>query len=447
MCVMSSVLPAGRLLIGSSVVGHTPATDVRTYRPYGAARDVLLCRDPEVLIDGPAGTGKSRACLTKLFICCEKYAGMRAQILRKYRRSLTDAALVTWEDEVVPPDHECLRGAQREQRHTYRFPNGSTVTVRGLDDPEKQRSSQYDLVYVQEATELDVDDLNNVLRGLRNGVMPYQQLIMDCNPDAPHHWLKLRYEAGHTTRFASSHQDNPILWDHKTLAWTMAGIAYMARLDTLTGTTRMRLRDGIWAAAEGAVYDAWDPDKHVTKSFVLPAHWTRYLGLDFGGQNTAALFYAADPETDILYLYREYLAGGRSAGQHVPFLLAGEVVTPFCVGGSRSEGQWRLEFAEAGLDVLPPLISDVGLGITRVNGQHRKSNIIVFSDACPGYLAQKTSYRYADDVDNPETIEKKRHYHYMDAERYIIGYLRPEQSIIARQSGRGRVARAIAREC
>jgi phage terminase large subunit len=32
----------------------------RPYRPLGAALQLLRCRDPEVLISGPANTGKSR---------------------------------------------------------------------------------------------------------------------------------------------------------------------------------------------------------------------------------------------------------------------------------------------------------------------------------------------------------------------------------------------------
>jgi phage terminase large subunit len=76
--------------------GHRP------YQPFGAALQLLLCRDPEVLISGPAGTGKSRACLEKLHLCAEKYPGMRGLIVRKSRESLTEAALFTFENKVVP---------------------------------------------------------------------------------------------------------------------------------------------------------------------------------------------------------------------------------------------------------------------------------------------------------------------------------------------------------
>jgi hypothetical protein len=93
-------------------------------------------------------------------------------------------------------------------------------------------------------------------------VMPYQQLLMDANPDAPSHWLNLRCNAGKTTRFLSRHEDNPAIWDERAKQWTPKGAAYIATLDALTGVRRDRLRFGRWVAAEGAVY-AFDRAIHL----------------------------------------------------------------------------------------------------------------------------------------------------------------------------------------
>ena len=40
-----------------------------------------------------------------------------------------------------------------------------------------------------------------------------------------------------------------------------------------------------------------------------------------------------------------YKAGERSAAEHIHHLLKGEPRTPICVGGSKSERQWRREFS------------------------------------------------------------------------------------------------------
>lgn len=188
---------------------------------------------------------------------------------------------------------------------------------------------------------------------------------------------------------------------------------------------------GRFARPAGLIYDCFDEAAHVVPPFAIPDSWPRHLGLDFGGVNTAAVFYAAEPGTDRLYLYREYLAGGRTAKEHADALKAGEPMVPQCVGGSKSEGQWRAEFRAAGLPVREPAVSEVEVGISRVYGAHKRGEILVFS-SCKGYLAQKRAYaRKLDAAGNPtEAIENKETYHYLDAERYVVGWLRGGQRAV-----------------
>lgn len=173
----------------------------------------------------------------------------------------------------------------------------------------------------------------------------------------------------------------------------------------------------------GLIYDCFDDELHKVPRFAIPDDWGRYLGLDYGGVNTAGIFYAKDPKSGKFYAYREYKAGGRTAADHVKHLLAGEPMIPICVGGSRSEGQWRREFRAGGLPVKPPPISSVEVGIDRVYGLHKAGKIIVFDDL-KGYLDEKMSYaRKVDENGDPlEDIEDKSSFHYMDGERYIMAW-------------------------
>lgn len=186
----------------------------------------------------------------------------------------------------------------------------------------------------------------------------------------------------------------------------------------------------------GLIYDSFDEAMHVCPRFAIPDAWPRHLGLDFGGVNTAGVFYAAelpkleDGEWDFenptgrFFAYREYLHGGRTGKEHGEQLLTGEPHTPICVGGSKSEGQWRMEFRAGGLPVREPDITEVEVGIGRVYGAHKQGQIIVFDDL-HGYLEQKRSYsRKLDASGEPtEEIENKSRYHFMDAERYVISWL------------------------
>lgn len=274
------------------------SADEKPYRPYGGALAVWHCRDPEILLEGPSGTGKSRAILEKLHFCAGKYRRMRGAIVRKTRESITQSAMVTFQEKVLP-----FPGAIpfNHEAQEYRYPNGSRIVVGGMDKASKVMSAEYDFIYVQEATELTEDDLEYLITRLRNGVMPYQQIVMDCNPDAPDHWLNKRCVRGATTRILSRHEDNPSITP-----------AYMAKLDSLTGYRYKRLRLGEWVSAEGQYFYEWDPDRHICEPFDIPATWTRWLSVDYGFADPwCVLWFARDPaDKRRVYVYREAYAPG-----------------------------------------------------------------------------------------------------------------------------------------
>lgn len=306
-----------------------PRPENRPYCPYGAARTLWECKDTEIMVSGPAGTGKSRACLEKVHFCAEKYAGARFLLFRKSRKSLTESALVTFEEKVLPARHGALGGVRRENRHAYHYPNGSTVVVGGLDDPSKIMSTEYDMVFAQEARELTEADWESVSIRCRNGVMPYQQAIADTNPDAPHHWIKRRERDGKLTMMESRHEDNPMMWDRYASngaggagTWTPEGAKYIERLEALTGVRYERLRKGLWVQAEGLIYDAWDPAVFLVDRFPIPHTWPRYWSVDFGYTNPfVCLFLAQDPDGR-LYLYRELYMTQRLVEDHARRILS-----------------------------------------------------------------------------------------------------------------------------
>jgi hypothetical protein len=175
----------------------------------------------------------------------------------------------------------------------------------------------------------------------------------------------------------------------------------------------------------GLVYDCFDSEKHTCPRFAIPDDWQRYLGIDFGGVNTAGVFFAEEPTTKKLYLYRTYRGGNKDAEDHAADLLTGEVMVPITCGGAKSEGQWRRQFRRGGLPVKEPVISDVEVGINRVYGTHSRGEIIVFDDLTD-YLHEKGTYsRKLDTQGEPtEEIKDKNTFHLMDAERYIVARIR-----------------------
>lgn len=283
-----------------------PRHSQRAYTAYGASARLWASRVPEIVISGPAGTGKSRACLEKLHWCALKYHGMRGLIIRKTRESLSEAALVTFEEKVLPEFSPMKDGPRRNFRQVYRYPTTSEIVVGGLDKPGKIMSTEYDLIYVQEATELDLDDWQALTTRLRNNVMPYQQLLADCNPDAPTHWLWLRSLAETTLMLHSRHEENPRLWRNGD--WTAEGRDYLATLDRLTGVDRARFRFGQWVQASGLVYDVWSDSENVTEAADhIPDGGDLLWGVDDGyaGQRDVATgLYSAESHPRVIGLYQ-----------------------------------------------------------------------------------------------------------------------------------------------
>src|SRR5215831_16528537 len=289
------------------------------YQPFGSALGLFQSKAREVLLAGPAGTGKSRACLEKLNLVAMQRP-IRGAMIRKTRKSLTQSAMATFEQKVLPQP-SAVRFHEGDQE--YRYPSGARVMVAGLDDPEKIGSTEFDLVYVQEATELEEDDWGMLLRGLRNGVLSYQQIIADCNPSAPTHWLKQRCNRGECTLLESKHRDNPALIDPVTGQYaSQLAEDYLKGLDSLSGYLYQRLRLGLWVAAEGMYFTEFDPAVHVCEPFAIPDEWPKWLSVDYGfGVPFCCLWFAREPETRRIYVYREIYGAGLRDEQQVDKIL------------------------------------------------------------------------------------------------------------------------------
>jgi hypothetical protein len=347
------------------------------YAPRGGCKAVFDSRVEEVLISGPAGTGKSRACLEKLYAICLLTPNTRALILRKTLASLGSSALVTWRNfvikEALATGTVVYYGGSKEEPAQYRFKNGSTVTIGGLDKATRIMSTEYDIVYVQEATEITVEDLEMIKTRLRNWNISFQQLIMDCNPAGDKHWLKLRCDEKLALMIESRHEDNPRLFeecspddpDGHAYAFVPSGYVkvterggkYIAILDALTGVRYKRLRLGLWVSAEGIVYEEFDPATHILpwqydeegNRLPLPDDWERYWAIDFGFSRPFALkCYAIDPEDGAIYMYREIYYTQRTVEEHAQTIMnivAPEVTTTWWdhfnkVERSKTEREW-----------------------------------------------------------------------------------------------------------
>ncbi len=192
----------------------------------------------------------------------------------------------------------------------------------------------------------------------------------------------------------------------------------MAYLDTLSGVRRKRLLEGEWATAEGAVYDAFSSQVHVTvRDPSEMVAW--YLAMDEGYTNPAVILLVGADSDGRQHIAREFYERGKLQKDVV------EVAAKWCA--ERRIDLIAVDAAAAGLvadlvDFGLPAIGCKGRvldGITLVQAllkvQGDKRPRLTVDPGCVNVINEFESYVWKPEKDEPV----KEHDHAMDALRYL----------------------------
>jgi PBSX family phage terminase large subunit len=397
------------------------------YEPVGAARDLILAKEPEVLAVGPAGTGKTLAACVKLHRAASRYPGARILMARKTLESLKSGALNTYINGIKPHLYNVETfGGNKFFPAEFRYENGSVILVSGMDKAEKILSAEFDLIYVNEATELTERDWETLKTRLRNGVMPYQQIIGDCNPNGPRHWLNLRCINGQTRRITSTHRDNPAYWDRRANGWTEQGRQYVQEnLANLSGIARKRLFQGVWAAAEGLVYPEFTSD--MVREVDVDG-WRTVMGADIGSRNATAILTAHVSGDNRIHISREvYRRGMTSSDILAAIESAADMADPDAIYVDPSAAGYIGDLTRDGYPAVKAT-NDVLTGIQRVHGAFQSG--LTIDRSCTNLIDELGMYAYPDNPRIETDKPVKEHDHACDALRYLVmGALEPTMDI------------------
>ena len=222
---------------------------IRTRMPEFRGGNLRAYRSsaPEIVLDGTVGTGKTTAVLCKAIHLAVQYPGCRILFVRQRREDFTRY--------IHPLFDSLLSGllpgvfdlsTRRSSRSLYRFPGGSEIQI--VSAESGLMGGEVDMAILFEATELSLESYERILTRVRGGrIQP--QIMCECNPDAPDHWIVERVRAGHMIRFQSSFRDNPRY--HLDDGYRR----YIdERIQTLTGTRYQRLVLGRWVASGGTLF-------------------------------------------------------------------------------------------------------------------------------------------------------------------------------------------------
>ena len=374
---------------------------VQSYSPAGGSAALMRCQEPNVLFDGPSGTGKTRALIEKCHLLCQAKPRVRVLWVRASRASMTQSVLEIFENKVLPEGHPFLHRQSRQHRTAYQYANGSEIVLGGLDKVDRLMSTEYDIIAVFEATEIVQDDWEKLSTRCRNHRLPYQQIVADCNPAHPQHWLWMAYKAGWLHRIQSKHEDNPTVTPD-----------YLERLRNLQGHRRSRLYEGLWVAAEGAVY----PD--IGNCFVDPYEppaGRLVGGMDFGWTNPfaalAGTLYKDDNGDDVLYIWYERYKSKVLISDHAEAIPTGHVWW-----ADPSEPGSIIEMRRAGHKVHKAQNS-IMLGINACT-RRIDTGALHISTACRALRAEVDAYRYDENKSSEKPIDEFNHA--CDALRYLV---------------------------
>lgn len=245
----------------------------------------------------------------------------------------------------------------------------------------------------------------------------------NCNPDGPYHWFKQNW--------IDKQKEKHLLYLHFTMDDNLSlSEKVKARYRSMyTGVFYRRYILGLWAMAEGIIYDMFSEERHVADPETFSESLldgNRYVSCDYGTQN-ATVFLLWNQGTDgIWYCTREYYYSGREEGQQktdaeyaddLESWLSGTDINAVIVDPAAAS--FIAELTKRGYRVIKAK-NDVADGIRLVA---TKLNLlkIVFSNICQNTIKEFASYIWdAKAAEHGEDKPVKQYDHAMDAVRYFV---------------------------
>lgn len=244
----------------------------------------------------------------------------------------------------------------------------------------------------------------------------------NCNPDGPYHWFKLNW--------LDKAREKNLLVLHFTMEDNLSlSERIKARYRSMyTGVFFKRYILGLWAMAEGIIYDMFSEERHV-KSVLEYVHLLidggRYVSIDYGTQNATVFLLWNKGRDGIWYCIREYYYSGRDTGEQKTDAEYADDLVGFLDGTpiravivDPSAASFIAELNKRGFAVIQA-DNAVEDGI-RLVATLLSTEKIAFSQSCRNTIMEFASYIW-----DPKAAERgedkpiKQRDHAMDAVRYF----------------------------
>lgn len=198
--------------------------------------------------------------------------------------------------------------------------NGARISAKAFDKEGKIRSANLNIIWVEEASEVEYSVVTFIKARLRNKTAFFKgknrlKMLLSSNPDV--NWLntdwlmisdKIVYHGDVADRYVldKDRQDSATVTH---ISATSANIYLPPNYERDLAKNKPqwwvnRYLKGSFKYAEGLVYPNFS--NWFCEPFIIPSHWKRITGTDFGRRDpTAHVVGALDPVNKVVYIYDE----------------------------------------------------------------------------------------------------------------------------------------------
>lgn len=366
---------------------------------------------------GPVRSGKTHACNLALLKAAASDIEGRGLILGRTEDSIRANILLPCQDFLGRHFH--YKAGRRKL-----YVTGREFDVIGASDIKAEaaiRGRTYGIILVEEMTVIPEAVFHQATYRLSK---ENARLIGNTNPDSPYHWLKTQY---------IDRQDHPDLnikvWNFTFEDNPTLDEAYIRRIKaSYQGLWYKRFVEGVWALAEGAIYDFFDEKIHVISN--PPNRGYEYVvGIDYGTTNPCAFaLIGYNPETfPKLWIEKEYYYDSQASyrqktdseyAEDLADFIEGYPITGVYVDPSAAS--FKAEMRKCGIQNILDADNDVLNGIRKVT-EYLAGGTLKVCKNCTNAIREFTNYIW-DTKSAIRGIEKplKLYDHMMDAIRYPL---------------------------
>lgn len=274
----------------------------------------LTATEKYVGYGGARGGGKSWAVRTKATLLCLQHPGIKVLIVRRTYAEL--------ENNHIIPLREELSGLAKYNKTEKRFAFANKSSIKfgycnGDNDLMQYQGVEYDVIFLDEATQLNeewVTKINACLRGVNN--FP-KQIFYTMNPGgASHAYFKRLFV---DRRFVGTESPDEYVFIQARVTDNLALMRsqpdYIEQLDNLPPKLRKAWRDGDWDIFEGAFFEEFrNAPEHTDRrwthvipaeGFRVPRGWEVYRSFDWGFRRPFSAGYWAVDYDGVIYRIAE----------------------------------------------------------------------------------------------------------------------------------------------